>query len=171
VPQHWKVGALGEINRGRLEAAGRVFDVSLGRNGIRTDKREGDGATPAGIFKLQHLLWRADRLARPKTRLPTNPILARMGWCDDPADFRYNRPVSLPWPASAECLWRQDHLYDLVLVTSHNQNPVVPGAGSAVFIHLQREDKGPTAGCIALQRLDLLEFLEHAGPETEIHIG
>lgn len=169
--QVWKVAASGENHQGTLEMAGRMFDVSLGRGGIRAEKREGDGATPAGIFRLERLLWRADRLARPKTRLPASPILAHMGWSDDPADFRYNSPVNLPWPASAESLWRMDHLYDLVLVTNHNQNPVVPGAGSAVFVHLQRDDKGPTAGCIALQRLDLLELLESVGTETEIHIG
>lgn len=171
MPQHWKVTASGEIHRGKLECEGRVFDICLGRSGIRAQKREGDGATPTGSFALQRLFWRADRLDRPKTRLPASPILAHMGWCDDPADFRYNRPVNLPWPASAECLWRKDHLYDLILVISHNQNPVVPGAGSAVFVHLQRDDQGPTAGCIALQRADLLHLLESTGPETKIHIG
>ena len=171
MPQHWKVSASGEIHHGTLESQGRVFDVCLGRSGIRAEKREGDGATPGGVFRLERMLWRADRLARPKTRLPAISILPHMGWSDDPANFRYNRPVNLPWPASAECLWRPDHLYDLVLVTSHNQNPVVPGAGSAVFVHLQRHDKGPTAGCIALQLADLLHLLESAGSETEIHIG
>ena len=171
MPQHWKVSASGEIHRGKLESQGQVFDICLGRSGIQPEKREGDGATPTGRFVLQRLLWRWDRLRLPKTRLPASPILAHMGWCDAPADVRYNQPVNLPWPASAECLWRVDHLYDLVLITSHNQNPVVPGAGSAVFVHLQRHDKGPTAGCIALQLADLLHLLESAGPETEIHIG
>jgi L,D-peptidoglycan transpeptidase YkuD (ErfK/YbiS/YcfS/YnhG family) len=171
MPQHWMVSGSGEIHHGKLESAGRSFDVCLGRSGIKAQKREGDGATPGGVFRLERLLWRPDRLAQPKTNLPAGPILPQMGWSDEPADFRYNRPVNLPWPASAECLWRQDHLYDLVLITSHNQNPVVPGAGSAVFIHLQRADKGPTAGCIALQLPDLLHLLESAGSETEIHIG
>lgn len=169
--RQWKVRAIGQNHHGKLEFGGRIYDVTLGRNGIQAQKREGDGATPAGIFRLVRLLWRADRLARPVTRLRTSSIAAHMGWCDEPADFRYNRPVNLPWPKSAECLWRQDHLYDLVVVISHNQNPVVPGAGSAVFIHLQRADHGPTAGCIALQRSDFLEVLENSGPETEIHIG
>lgn len=169
--QAWRVTSAGPPHRGLLAAHGARFEISLGRAGISPSKREGDGATPAGVFRLQRMLWRADRLARPASRLPTSPILPHFGWCDDPANFRYNAQVDLPWPASAESLWRMDHLYDVILVISHNQNPVVPGAGSAVFVHLERPDKGPTAGCVALQLPDLLQLLKSAGPETELHIG
>lgn len=169
--QRWTVKAGEPTHRATLAANGRVMDVSIGRAGIAAQKREGDGATPAGIFRLRRMLWRADRLARPRTRLPGTPILPHLGWCDDPANFHYNTQIHLPWPASAEALWRMDHLYDVILVISHNQDPVVPGAGSAVFVHLERPDKGPTAGCVALQLPDLLSLLKSAGPETELHIG
>lgn len=171
MPQGWTVTRNGQTHRGTLSAHGRRLDVSLGRSGICASKREDDGTTPAGRFQLRRILWRADRLAQPRTRLPASPIRPHMGWCDDPAHFRYNAQVALPWPASAEALWRMDQLYDVVVVISHNEAPAIPGAGSAVFVHVQRADLGPTAGCIALQLPDLLWLLESAGPETELHIG
>jgi len=158
-------------HRGTLTAHGESFAVALGRAGILAHKREGDGATPAGTFPLRRVFWRADRLAKPITRLPLTPICPHMGWCDEASNFRYNRQVSLPWPASAECLWRTDHLYDLILVIGHNDQPVVPGAGSAVFMHLERDDKGPTAGCIALQLSDMIKLLQMAGAETKIVVA
>ena len=160
-----------EPHSGLLAWAGQSFPASLGRSGIRTDKREGDGATPVGSFRFRRLYWRADRLERPKTGgLPSFSIRPQDGWCDAAADPRYNRPVCLPYPASAECLWRVDGLYDLILVIGHNDSPVVPGAGSAVFVHLRRPDLGPTAGCVALERPDFLRLLENAGPESRIEI-
>lgn len=131
----------------------------LGRNGVRGVKREGDGATPAGRFPLRRVLWRADRLATPVTALPVAPIAPSDGWCDDPAAPEYNRPVTLPHPARHETMWRADGRYDVVVVIGHNDAPVVPGAGSAVFIHVADPDGGPTAGCVALALDDLLRLL------------
>ena len=156
---------------GRLVWAGREVVCTLGHGGIRADKREGDGATPAGLFTLRRVLWRADRLADPPvTRLPCAPILPTDGWCDWPEDPLYNRPVTLPYPARHERMWRDDALYDIVVVIGHNDDPVVPGAGSAVFMHLSRDDGGPTAGCIGLSRHDLLRLLAAASPDDRLVI-
>lgn len=149
---------------GRLRWPGGAARCAIGRTGIAADKREGDGATPVGAFPLRRLLWRADRLSAPATALPTTPIAPTDGWCDDPAHPDYNRPVRLPFAASHEELWRADALYDLIVVIGHNDDPPVPGLGSAVFVHVATEDFGPTAGCVALTRDDLLRLLADCRP-------
>jgi len=149
---------------GRLVWPGGRATCVLGRGGVRADKREGDGATPAGAFPFRRVLWRADRLPAPPTRLPASPIAPDDGWCDDPALPEYNRPVRLPFAGSREEMWRADGVYDVVVVIGHNDDPVVPGAGSAVFVHLTRPDRTPTAGCVALDAPDLLRLLADCGP-------
>lgn len=150
--------------RGRIETQidGESFSApcALGRGGAvaAAIKREGDGATPLGDWPLRRVYYRMDRVAPPLTLLPVEPIRADLGWCDDPADPHYNQPVTLPYAASHERMLRQDALYDLVVVLGHNDAPVIPGQGSAIFWHLARPDWQPTAGCIAtrpavLQRL------------------
>ncbi|WP_029010826.1 L,D-transpeptidase family protein [Azospirillum halopraeferens] len=148
---------------------GRVPCV-LGRGGIRADKREGDGATPAGAFPLRRVLWRADRLERPRTALPVRPIAPDDGWCDDPADPAYNRPVRRPYPAGHEALWRDDNVYDVIVVMGHNDEPVVPGLGSAVFLHVARPDRETTAGCVALALPDLLRLLADCDTATVLRV-
>jgi L,D-peptidoglycan transpeptidase YkuD (ErfK/YbiS/YcfS/YnhG family) len=138
---------------------GRTIRCALGRGGIRDDKREGDGATPSGDYTLVRVLYRADRGPRPTTHLPVASIEPADGWCDAPRDPLYNRQVHLPYPASAESLWREDRVYDLIAVTDHNADPVVAGVGSAIFVHLARPDFGPTAGCIAFELADLRRLL------------
>lgn len=160
----WTVRAEGD--RGVLVAGGETIACAIGRGGIRRDKREGDGATPVGRFVLRRLVYRPDRLDRPRTALPASAMAADDGWCDDPGDPDYNRPVRLPHPASHERMWRDDHLYDLVVVIGHNDDPIVPGDGSAVFVHLAREGYAPTEGCVAMTRADLLRLLETASTET-----
>jgi L,D-peptidoglycan transpeptidase YkuD (ErfK/YbiS/YcfS/YnhG family) len=149
---------------GRLSWPGGALRCAIGRTGIRTDKREGDGATPAGAFALRRVLWRADRLTAPVTALPSAPIGPRDGWCDDPGHADYNRPVPLPFDAGHEAMWRADGLYDVVVVIGHNDDPPVPGLGSAVFVHVATADFGPTAGCVALERGDLLRLLADCRP-------
>lgn len=156
---------------GSLSFLGRRYRCALGRNGIAADKREGDGTTPAGLFALRRLLYRPDRLAPPRTALPVAPLRPQDGWCDDPADRAYNRLITLPYPASAEALWRRDHLYDLVVVLSYNDDPVVAGRGSAIFLHLARPDRGPTEGCIALAFDDLLQVLAGVRPTTQLRVA
>jgi L,D-peptidoglycan transpeptidase YkuD (ErfK/YbiS/YcfS/YnhG family) len=158
--------------KGRLVWADRTVVCTLGHGGIRAVKREGDGATPAGLFPLRRVLWRADRMADPPvTRLPCAPIAPTDGWCDWPDDPFYNRPVTLPYPARHERMWRDDALYDIVVVIGHNDDPVVPGAGSAVFMHLARADGGPTEGCVGLARGDLRDLLAACAPGDALRIG
>jgi L,D-peptidoglycan transpeptidase YkuD (ErfK/YbiS/YcfS/YnhG family) len=149
---------------GRVSWPGGEARCALGRGGVRPDKREGDGGTPVGRFPLRRVLFRPDRLAPPETRLPVAPIDPADGWCDDPGHPDYNRPVRRPFPASHEEMWREDGVYDVVVVLGHNDDPVVPGAGSAVFMHVARPGYEPTAGCVALALPDLLRLLRDCGP-------
>ena len=147
-----------------------MFRCTLGRGGVTTDKREGDGATPAGAYPLRQLLYRSDRLAPPTNALPTSPLRPRDGWCDDPGHSAYNCPVTLPLGASAESMWRDDHLYDLVVVLGYNDDPVVSGLGSAKFLHVASPGYSPTEGCIALAKEDLLTVLADITPGSDIRI-
>jgi L,D-peptidoglycan transpeptidase YkuD (ErfK/YbiS/YcfS/YnhG family) len=156
--------------RGTARLGGRTFDCALGRAGLIAGKREGDGGTPVGRFPFRRLLYRADRVPRIETRLPARHIERDDGWCDDPASPDYNKPVRLPHPARHEKLWLDEPLYDLVVVIGHNDDPVVPGAGSAVFVHVARDDWGPTAGCIAFRRADLLAILSNISTSDEIEV-
>jgi L,D-peptidoglycan transpeptidase YkuD (ErfK/YbiS/YcfS/YnhG family) len=156
-------GKPGDTN-GEATLKGRRFRCALGRGGIIIEKREGDGGTPAGAFALRRLLVRADRGAAPSTFLPVSVISASDGWCDAPGDPAYNRPVRLPYAASHERLWREDHLYDLVAVIGHNDDPPADGMGSAIFVHLAHDDYRPTEGCIAFSRNDLELILSTLGP-------
>ena len=128
---------------------GLRLPCAIGRGGIRGDKREGDGATPVGLWRIEGGYYRADRLARPLTPIPLTPAGPRDGWSDDPGDGAYNGPVTLPYPCSHERMRRGDTLYDLVLVLDHNRHPAVAGEGSAIFIHCWRAPRYPTAGCLA----------------------
>jgi len=153
------------------EWRGRQLRCALGRSGIRTHKQEGDGATPSGDYELLRVLYRADRGPPPATILPVAPIDPADGWCDAPGDPRYNRPVRLPYPAGAERLWREDHLYDVIAVTDHNADPVMPGRGSAIFVHLARPDFGPTEGCVAFELTDLRALLAEWRAGDRLRIG
>jgi L,D-peptidoglycan transpeptidase YkuD (ErfK/YbiS/YcfS/YnhG family) len=144
---------------------------ALGKGGIKLEKREGDGATPAGSWELKRVLYRPDRLPRGvDTALPASALTPSDGWCDDPAHPDYNRPVTLPFGASHEVLWREDGVYDVIGVLGHNDDPPLPGLGSAVFLHVARPDYSPTEGCVALALPDLLELLRAAGPGTRFSI-
>ena len=134
----------------------RSARCALGRGGISTDKAEGDRATPAGRYPLREAFYRADKIDRPRTGLPVRAIAETDGWCDDPADPAYNRFVELPYPGRHERMWRADGLYDLVIVVGYNDDPPVPGRGSAIFVHAAAPGYAPTEGCVALERADLL---------------
>lgn len=161
----------GDPRRGWLLAAGRAIPVALGRGGIRANKREGDGGTPRGTFRLVRLWWRADRHPRPPTRLPSRQIEPHDGWCEDPADRRYNRRVDVPDDSTADRLTRADALYDFIIEIDHNTRPRIAGRGSAVFIHIARDKFAPTAGCVALTMTDLRRLLPQLGPRTKVVIG
>jgi L,D-peptidoglycan transpeptidase YkuD (ErfK/YbiS/YcfS/YnhG family) len=147
---------------------GSRLRCALGRGGVRRDKREGDGATPVGSWAMRRLLYRADRIGRPDTALPSSVIRQDDGWCDAPQDENYNLPVWLPYAASAETLYRQDGVYDLVVPLGYNDAPVVAGAGSAIFLHLARPDFGATEGCVALALADFLTVLREADTGSQV---
>jgi L,D-peptidoglycan transpeptidase YkuD (ErfK/YbiS/YcfS/YnhG family) len=165
-----RTAAGAQRRRGWLIAGGLRIPVALGRGGIRADKREGDGGTPRGCFSPLRLWWRADRLRRPRTLLPVRRISDGDAWCEDPRDRRYNRPIRLMPGAAGDRLWRADQLYDLIVEIDHNQQPRIAGRGSAVFLHVARAGWGPTAGCIALRKPDLLRLVQRMSPKTRIHV-
>jgi L,D-peptidoglycan transpeptidase YkuD (ErfK/YbiS/YcfS/YnhG family) len=147
----------------------RLFPCAVGRSGLARNKREGDGATPIGCFTMRYLLFRPDRLDAPQTAgLPVRALAPQHAWCDDPADPHYNQPVNLPFAASHEVMWREDGLYDLVVVLGYNDDPVVPERGSAIFLHIGHEDLPPTEGCVAMRRADLLQILSSATARARV---
>lgn len=156
--------------KGVLAWPGGSARAACGKAGVTADKREGDHASPAGVFPLLRAFYRADRLAVPKTALPFAALTPGDGWCDDPADPNYNRPVALPYPASHEELWRADGLYDLIVVIGYNIGPIVPGQGSAIFLHCAAPDFAGTEGCIAVAREVLVPLLGLLGPGSRITI-
>lgn len=148
------VGADGVVRMG----AG-VYRAALGRGGIVAHKQEGDGGTPAGALALRRVLYRADRLARPRCAVAVSPLAPHDGWCDDPRHADYNRPVRLPHDGRHEALWRADAVYDVIGVLGWNDQPVTKNLGSAIFLHVARPDYAPTEGCVALALADVLALL------------
>lgn len=147
-----------------------TFPCALGRAGVTSYKREGDGATPAGDWQLRMGFYRSDRLAVPEIKLPLRPLNPFDGWCDDPGDAQYNKHVTLPHPGRTETLWRDDCAYDAIVPLGYNDGPVMPGLGSAIFLHVAKPEWPPTEGCVALALPDLLAFLEQADLTTRVLI-
>jgi L,D-peptidoglycan transpeptidase YkuD (ErfK/YbiS/YcfS/YnhG family) len=156
--------------RGLIVAEGLRIPCALGRSGVVRGKREGDGATPAGRLGFLAVLYRADRVRRPATALPVTPLTPDAGWCDDPGDRRYNRPVRLPCAARHERLWRSDRLYDVVVVLDYNCERPRPGAGSAIFLHIATPHFSPTEGCIAVSMIAMRRLLARAGPGSWLDV-
>ena len=155
--------------RARLDD-GRVWPCVIGRGGVTAAKREGDGATPLGRWPVRRVLYRPDRLPHPETRLPVAPIAPDDGWCDDPASPAYNQPVQRPCESSHEALWRDDDLYDLLAVLGVNDDPPIPGRGSAIFLHCAPADGTATAGCVALERTALDTVLRVMAPGSYVAV-
>lgn len=157
--------------RGRMLAGNLDLVCALGRSGPVRHKREGDGGTPIGRFRILGGYLRADRLpARPGNRLPMRLITRDLGWCDDPRDRAYNRPIALPARAGHERMWRDDPLYDLVFDLSYNRRPAVPGRGSAIFLHSARPNFTPTEGCVAVSRAAIVRLGRLIGPRTILEV-
>jgi L,D-peptidoglycan transpeptidase YkuD (ErfK/YbiS/YcfS/YnhG family) len=163
--------AAGNPCRGWLAAGGQLIPVALGRGGIIANKREGDGGTPKGTFRPLRLWWRADRNPRPLTFLPIRAIRSEDAWCEDPSSRHYNRPIKLGRDRTGDRLKREDHLYDFIVEIDHNTSPRIAGLGSAVFLHLARENFAPTAGCVSMSKSAMLRLLRRLGPQTKIVIG
>lgn len=148
-----------DCSAGRLTFGDFEIACTIGRSGacLGTDKREGDGCTPLGIWPIRGVLLRPGKVEPAGIRLPWRWIRLNDGWSDDITDPAYNRPVRLPRPFSAESLIRSDDAYDVVVVLGHNDAQPVPGRGSAIFFHLS--EGRPTAGCVAVDRDDMLRLL------------
>lgn len=159
-------GAAGRLRFGAID-----MPCTIGRGGVcaAVDKREGDGCTPLGSWPVRGVLLRPGRAAPDGIRLPWRWIREGDGWSDDPADPAYNRPVQLPRPFSAESLLRDDDAYDVIVVLGHNDAPPVPGRGSAIFFHLS--EGRPTAGCVAVERADMLKLLPLLMPGDVMEIS
>lgn len=160
----------GNPSQGLLQFGQQVFQVAIGRNGMTSVKREGDGATPIGQMRMIAVHIRRDRHACISTRLPVHAIGARDGWCDAPAYACYNRPVHLPFSASHEVMQRNDHLYDHVVVLDWNFTRRRRYGGSAIFLHLARPGFQPTEGCVAVRAHVMRQILTHASQDTVIEI-
>jgi L,D-peptidoglycan transpeptidase YkuD (ErfK/YbiS/YcfS/YnhG family) len=156
--------------QGWLAAGPWRIRVALGRAGIKANKREGDGATPAGRYRPVRLWWRRDRMPRPSTLLPARAIGLADGWCEDPADRRYNQAIKLRPGQTGDRLRRIDALYDMVIELDHNTRPRIAGRGSAVFVHVAKTGLAPTAGCVAMPAAMLRRLLSRLGPKTRITI-
>ncbi len=157
---------------GTVSGFGETIAAVFGKAGaIATDaKREGDGATPLGLWPIRTALLRPDRMAAPATRLPWRWLRPDDGWSDDAADPAYNRPVRHPHRFSAERLWRDDHAYDVILILGHNDRPPRAPLGSAIFWHCSQPDYRPTEGCIAIDRAVLARWLDRLAPGDTIRI-
>lgn len=154
------------LTRRGLRFAGQFWPCTIGRGGVSRHKREGDGATPAGVHRIVGMLHRPDRLARPTDwALPIRPGDL---WSDDMGDIDYNQMVRAPYPHSHEALRRADPLYDLVILTDWNWPYAVKGRGSAIFLHQQRSKGFPTEGCIAFRRDHLQRIARLIGYETRL---
>ena len=150
---------------GWLSIGGLIVPCALGRSGLGYRKREGDGRTPIGRWPIEAVLYRPDRRfpqSRPRVA-SARALRSDLGWCDEVGDRNYNRLVRFPYDAGAEQLWREDRLYDIIVVLGHNRRPRIQGFGSAIFVHVARCDGHgrlqPTEGCVALRKRDLLTVL------------
>ena len=150
---------------------GTKYKCAIGSGGFSDKKKEGDGCTPIGVFQITGILFRKDKLKNLNTNYNLKTISPSDGWCDDPNSKYYNTKIKFPFENSAEKLFRPDNLYDIVCVTNHNQNPVIPEAGSAIFIHVASKDYSATKGCVALSLDDLTEILSTLTKSTEIYFG
>lgn len=159
---------------GTLELSGlrKVFPCTLGRGGVVAEaaKVEGDGATPIGVYALREVFYRADKVSKPDTRLPLHELTSDIGWCENPDSPHYNRRVHASSVDATDKMFYHDHVYDIVVVIGYNDDPVVKGKGSAIFMHHARPDFTPTAGCIGLKPEDMREVLRHLSPSSLLEV-
>ena len=146
-----------------------TFKCSVGKNGIKKNKIEGDNATPKGLFSIGGLYYRADRVQRPETKIPIKIITKKMGWCDDPKSSHYNREFIVNRKIKHEKLFKKDNSYDYFVVVNYNTKKIIPFKGSAIFIHLTKNYK-KTAGCIVLKKKDFLILIKLINKNTKIKI-
>ena len=143
---------------------------AIGKNGVTKKKHEGDLKTPKGIFKLKKVFYRRDKIKFFKSSIKKYCIKKDIGWCDDPNSKYYNREIKFPFKASAEKLWRQDNIYDLLIVINYNFNPIIKNKGSAIFLHICKKNYVPTKGCIAINKKDMMNLVIYIKKNTKLVI-
>ena len=155
---------------GYLKYKNFKFRCALGKAGIKKKEKEGDNITPKGTFKIVKIYYRADKIKKINTLIKKIKIKKNMGWCDDPKSKFYNKQIELPSNFRYEKLYRSDRLYDLVVVLNYNLNPIIKNKGSAIFIHVAKKSFQETAGCIALNKKNLIDLLSVIKKNTKIKI-
>ena len=149
---------------------GYKLKCCIGKSGITTSKKEGDLASPKGIFKLGLLYYRKDRIKLPKCKIRKKIIKRNMGWCNDSRSKKYNHEVCFPFKYRAEKLYRKDKIYDIFINIKYNYRPTVKKKGSAIFLHLTNNNYKPTSGCVAIKKKDFLKILPLINKKTKISI-
>jgi L,D-peptidoglycan transpeptidase YkuD (ErfK/YbiS/YcfS/YnhG family) len=156
---------------GYLKYKNLKFRCALGKEGVKKKTMEGDNITPKGIFKIIKIYYRPDKIKKIKTLIKKIKIKKNMGWCDDPNSRFYNKMINLPTKYSHEKLYRNDHLYDLIVVLSYNTNPIIKNKGSAIFMHIANNSYKKTKGCIALKKEHLIKIISKVKKNTKIKIN
>ena len=142
----------------------------MGKRGIGYKRKEGDLITPQGEYKIKYILYRKDRVKKIKTKFKKVIIKKNMGWCDDPKSSKYNKLIKLPYYYGYEKLFRQDNIYDIILVLNYNMNPIIKNKGSAIFIHVAKKKFKKTEGCIAVKKNHLLKILKDLKIDCKVKI-
>ena len=155
---------------GYLKYKNFKFRCALGKAGIKEKKFEGDNITPRGTYRIIKVFYRSDRIKNLTTRITKIKIKKNMGWCDDPESKFYNKLIRIPSSIKHERLYRNDHLYDIVIPINYNMNPAVKNKGSAIFLHLAKKNYTPTKGCVGLRKIHLLKILKIIKPNTKIKL-
>ena len=160
------------INKsGYLKYKDIKFKCALGKSGIRKKRTEGDNITPKGTFKIIKIYYRKDRITKINSAFKLIEIKKNMGWCDDPESKKYNQLIKLPSKYRHEKLFRNDRIYDLMIVLNYNMSPVIKNKGSAIFIHIAKNNYNKTKGCIALKKKDLIEIVSKIKRNTKVIIN
>jgi L,D-peptidoglycan transpeptidase YkuD (ErfK/YbiS/YcfS/YnhG family) len=158
------------VKKNHLFVKGEQLQCAIGLNGLTENKREGDLSTPIGIFHFNKIYYRADRLSNMKFIIDSAVINKNDGWCDDQKSELYNRYIQFPFQESAERLYRDDHIYDILCVLDYNTSPVIPGLGSAIFLHVAKSGFLGTEGCVAIEREALIEIATNLTADSTIVI-
>jgi len=156
---------------GYLKYKNLKFRCALGKAGVKKKTMEGDNITPKGTFKIIKIYYRSDKIKKIETLIKKNKINRSMGWCDDPNSRFYNELINLPTKYSHEKLYRNDSLYDLIVVLSYNTNPIIKNKGSAIFMHIGKNSYKKTKGCIALKKEHLIKIISKIKKNTKIKIN
>ena len=158
------------INKNYLTYNKLKIKCTIGKKGIGYKKKEGDLITPSGLFKIKYILYRKDRV-KILTKLKKKVIKKNMGWCDDPQSIHYNKLVKLPFAHKHEKLYKKENIYDIILVLNYNMDPVKKNKGSAIFIHIAKNNFKKTEGCIAIKKLNLIKLLKEINLNTKVKVS